>query len=68
MVKKNSSTVTQVTFYYINNNQEIYNKFKSPNILPGNKVCRLEWRLHFVRQTRRREKRRKTCIKLGGRC
>ena len=48
--KKNNSTVTQVTFQYINNNQEIYNKFKSPHILTVNKVCRLEWCLRFVRK------------------
>jgi hypothetical protein len=30
-------------------NQEIYNKFKSPNIVTGIKVRRLEWLGHVVR-------------------
>jgi hypothetical protein len=30
-------------------NQEIYNKFKSPNIVTVLKVCRLEWLGYVVR-------------------
>jgi hypothetical protein len=58
-------------------NQEIYKKFKSPNILTVIKVCRLEWLGHFVRMDGARtvkkllegkpgggRKKRKTYIKM----
>jgi hypothetical protein len=36
-------------YWRIKMNQEIYNKFKSPNTLTAIKVCRLEWLGHVVR-------------------
>jgi hypothetical protein len=36
-------------YWRIKINQEIYNKFKSPNILTVIKVCGLEWLGHVVR-------------------
>jgi hypothetical protein len=36
-------------YWRIKMNQEIYNKFKFPNIVNVIKVCRLEWLGHVVR-------------------
>jgi hypothetical protein len=36
-------------YWRIKMNQEIYNKFKSPNIVTAIKVHRLEWLGHVVR-------------------
>jgi ubiquitin-protein ligase len=49
ILRKIYGTTYENGYWRIEMNQEIYNKFKPPNILIAIKVRRLEWLGHFVR-------------------
>jgi hypothetical protein len=66
LLRKIYGTTFENGCWRINMDQEIYNKFKSPNILTVVKVRRLEWLGHVVRMDGARTVKKLLEDKAGG--